>query len=220
MAGHLLRLGLDLVERLEDRRHADRAGARAVGAHAHLHLVGVAVDDGDVVASECRGGGDELREGRLVALAVAVRAGQNLDRADHIDPHLGRFPQPDARAERSRRLRGREAARLDIGGNADAPQLALRGGRRLARAHAFVVGELQRLVERLRVVADVVGENDRRLMREGRDEVLAPELGRIASGLARRLLDDALDQKGRLRPARAADGVDRHGIGVDASTSQ
>ena len=29
--------------------------------------------------------GDELGEGRLVALAVTVRAGQNLDRADRID---------------------------------------------------------------------------------------------------------------------------------------
>ena len=45
MRGDLLGLGLDLVERLDDRRHADRAGARAVGAHAHLHLVGVAMDD-------------------------------------------------------------------------------------------------------------------------------------------------------------------------------
>ena len=48
---------------------------------------------------------DELREGRLVALAVAVRAGQHLDRADRVDPDLGRFPQADAGAERADRVR-------------------------------------------------------------------------------------------------------------------
>ena len=54
MRGDLLRLRLDLVERLDDRRHADRAGARAVGAHAELHLVGVAVHDRDIARSAGR----------------------------------------------------------------------------------------------------------------------------------------------------------------------
>ena len=71
VGGDLLGLGLDLVERLDDRRHADRAGARAVGAHAELHLVGVAVHDRDVLDRNAEPLGDELREGRLVALAVA-----------------------------------------------------------------------------------------------------------------------------------------------------
>ena len=70
--GDLLGLGLDLVERLDDRRHADRAGARAVGAHAELHLVGVAVHDRDVLDRNAEPLRHELREGRLVALAVAV----------------------------------------------------------------------------------------------------------------------------------------------------
>ena len=49
MGRHLLALGDHLVERLGDGRHADGAGARAVGAHAELHLVGVAVDDADLI---------------------------------------------------------------------------------------------------------------------------------------------------------------------------
>ncbi len=64
--------------------------------------------------------GDELGEGGLVALAVAVRAGEHLDRADRVDPDLGRFPQADAGAERADRRRGRDAAGLDMAGEADA----------------------------------------------------------------------------------------------------
>ena len=52
-------------------------------------------------------------------------------------------------------------------------------------------------------------------MRERLDEVSPPELGRIAARLAGRLLDQTLDDEGRLRPAGAAIGVDRRGVGVD-----
>jgi hypothetical protein len=101
--GKFLGLDLDLVERLDHRRHADRTGARAVGAHAHLHLVGVAMDDGDRVDADAKTLGNQLCEGGFMALAVAVRPGQNLDRAHRIDPHFRRFPKPHAGAERSHR---------------------------------------------------------------------------------------------------------------------
>jgi hypothetical protein len=109
---------------------------------------------------------DELREGRLVALAVAVRAGQHLDRADRIDADLRRFPQADARAERADRRRGRDAAGLDV---VEKPMpRSLPAWRSLACAgEALVVGDLQRLVERGVVVAGVVVHDDRRLVREG-----------------------------------------------------
>ena len=142
VARDLLRLGLDLVERLGDRRHADRAGARAVGAHAHLHLVGVAVDDRHIFHRDAEPTGDELGEGRFVALPVTVRAGQDLDRADHVDAHFRRFPEADAAAERADRRRWRDAAGFDIGGESDAAKLALRGRGGLARREALVVGLL------------------------------------------------------------------------------
>ena len=72
-----------------------------------------------------------------MALAVAVRAGQHLDGADRIDAHLGRFPQADAGAERADRCGRRDAAGLDVGGEADAAQLAVRGRGRLALADAL-----------------------------------------------------------------------------------
>ena len=44
---------------------------------------------------------------------------------------------------------------------------------------------------------------------------LPAQLGRIDRQLARADLDQPLDHEGRLRPAGAAIGVDRHGVGVD-----
>ena len=49
VGGDLLALGDHLVDRLDDRRAADRERAAAVGAHAERHAAGVAVDDLDVV---------------------------------------------------------------------------------------------------------------------------------------------------------------------------
>ena len=78
-AATFFRLALDLVERLDDRGNADRAGARPIGAHAELHLVGVAMHDADIVDRDAEPLGDDLRERRLVALAVLVAAGEDLD---------------------------------------------------------------------------------------------------------------------------------------------
>ena len=215
VGGDLFRLGLDLVERLGNGRHADSAGARAVGAHAHLHLVGVAMHDRDIVDRNAETRGHELREGRLVPLAVRVRARQNLDRADRIDAHFRRFPQADAGAERTDRRRRRDAAGFDIGGVAETAQLALGGAGRLACREARRVVHLLRLGERGVVVADVIGHDHRRLMRELRHEVLAAEVGRILAEFARGDLDQAFDDIGRFGTAGAAIGVDRGGIGVD-----
>src|SRR5580658_8168860 len=49
------------------------------------------------------------------------------------------------------------AAGFDIGGKADPAQHAFLCRSRLALSHALIVGELQRFVERLRVVARVIG---------------------------------------------------------------
>ena len=92
VGGDLLDLHLDLVERLDDGAHAHRTRARAIGAHAELHLVGVTVDDLDRVERHAEAVGDDLREGGLVPLAVAVGAGQDLDRADRVHADFRAFP--------------------------------------------------------------------------------------------------------------------------------
>ena len=148
-----------------------------------------------------------------MALAMRMRAGQHLDGADRVDPDLRRFPQADAGAERAHRRRRGDAARLDIGREADAAQLA--APLRLARAgrEALVVGDLQRLVERRAVVARVVAHDHGRLMRKARDEVAPAELGGIlaaarappppSAARPRRSLP-AARRPGRRRPARCS----------------
>src|SRR3546814_9022092 len=75
----------DLVAGLGDGRAADGQRARAVGAHAHGDRAGVAVHDLDVLDRHADRVGDELGEGRTVVLAVAVRAGEDGDRAGRVE---------------------------------------------------------------------------------------------------------------------------------------
>ena len=150
-----------------------------------------------------------------MALPVTVRARQNLDRADHVDPHFRRFPKADAAAERADRRRWRDAAGFDVSGESDAAKLALSGRGGLARREALVVGLRKRLIERGRKVAGVIVHQDRSLVRKRLDEVCAAELGGVAPRLTRRDLNQTLDDECRLRAAGAAIGVDRRGVGVD-----
>ena len=102
-----------------------------------------------------------------MALAVAVRTGEDFDGADRIDADLGGFPQADAGAEAADRLRRRDAAGLDVAGDADAAQLAFGLGLRLAGGEAGVVDRLHRGIQRGAEIADVIGHDHGRLVREG-----------------------------------------------------
>ena len=86
----------------------------------------------------------------------------------------------------------------------------------LRRREAGVIDRLHRGVERRTEIADVIGHDHGRLVREGRDEVLAAQFRRIDLQLPRRGFHHPLDQKTRFGTARAAIGVDRRGVGVDA----
>ena len=213
VGGDLLALGDDLVERFHDRRAADGDRARAVGAHAEQDLRGVAVHDVDVLDRHAETVGDDLREGGLVALAVRVRAGEHRDGAGGMHADLARFEQAGARAERARDGGGRDAAGFDVGGVADAAQLAVLHRVFFPRRKTGDVGQLQRRLQRRIVVAGVVLQRDRRLIRELADEVAPAQLRRVDLQLARGGLDQALDDVGRLRPSRAAVGIDRRGVG-------
>src|SRR5262249_54926566 len=154
---------------LDDGGAADRDRARAVGAHAELHLVGIAVHDRDLADRNAQPLGDQLAERRLVTLAVAMRAREHLDGADRIDADLRRFPQTDAGAETADRLRGRDAAGFDVAGYAEAAQLAFGFRLGLARRETGVIDRLHGGIKGSMEVAGVVGHNDRRLVWEARD---------------------------------------------------
>ncbi len=173
------------------------------------------MDDLDVLHRHAELVRDELGEGRLVALAVAVRAGQDLDVARRVELESVPTPLADTAAQLADHLRRRQPAGLDVGREADAAQLAARLGLGAAGLEALVVGDLDRLVDDRRVVARIVLQADRRLVREGRrrDEVLPAQLGRIHLQLGGRLADDASRSTiGRLGTSGAAIGVDRRGV--------
>src|ERR1700693_4222386 len=104
--------------------------------------------------------GNQLRERRLVPLAVAVRSRQDFDGADRIDANLGGFPQADAGAQAADRFRGRNAAGFDVAGETNAAQLAVFPGLVLAGWETGIIDRLQRGGERRTEIADVIGHDN------------------------------------------------------------
>ena len=172
---------------------------------------------------------DDLRVGRLVALALRLGAHRDDGLAGQVHLDVGRLPHrgAPALADRADPLRGRDAADLDVGRQPDAEVLAARPRVRLGLRDPGVAGHRQRLVHRRLVVARVdvdLGaarrgpEPGRVLVRElvGLDEVPPPELGAVHPDLGREQVHRPLDDVGRLGPAGAAVGVDEHRVRVDA----
>ena len=215
MRGDLLALGDDLVARLRERRAADDQRARAVGAHAELHLVGVAEHDVDILERHAEFLADDLRVGRLVTLAVIVRADKHGDLAGRVDAHGRALIKTAARAEPSGDARWRQAAGLDIGAEPDAAQLAVARRCRLAFGEARPIRCHQRLFQAAFRIAAVIFHHDRRLVRIRLfgDHVAAADLGVVDSHVACGDVDQPLQHEGRLRPAGAAIGIDRHRVG-------
>jgi hypothetical protein len=194
-------------------RAADRDRARAVGAHAEGHAAGVAVHHVDRLDRDAQARRHDLREGGLVALAMAVRAGEHGHAAGRMDANLAALEQARARAERARDVRRRDAAGLDVARVADAAQLAGRLAGRLALAVALDLGQLARLVHAGMEVAGVVLQRHRRLVREGGDEVALADLVLAQVHLPGAARDQPLEQVGGLGPAGAAVGIDRCRVG-------
>ena len=190
---------------------ADGQAAAAAGAVAHLHGCGVAVADDDLVEVHAQVVGDDLREGRLVALTVGRGAGVGGDRPRRLHAH-------------HRALEGPEAAHLHVDGLADAEQRAVVARHPLLllapqRVHA---SQLQRLHERPVVLAGVVVLAGRSRVREraGGDEVLPADLlGRLAQ-LGGDDVDQPLQVVGGLGPAGPAVGGHRRRVGEHAGRLQ
>src|SRR5262249_5719365 len=127
---------------LYERAAAQRGAAAAEGAEALGAAACVAVDHGHVLGRDAERVGHDLRERRLVALAVRARAGDGRHASGALDLHAAALPA--------------ERAGLDVADDADADDLALRASRVLRAPQAGIVGGRQRPAERLRIVAGVV----------------------------------------------------------------
>jgi hypothetical protein len=147
MGGDLLAFGDDLVHGLDQRGTAHRKRARRVGPHAEGHLASVAVNDVDHLEGEAEAIDHELGEGSLVALAVAVRAGEDGDAAGGVGAHFRRLVEAGTRAELARHHRGCHGAGLNIGADADTAQLAAFRGLLPSLLEAGVIGSFHRPVK-------------------------------------------------------------------------
>src|SRR5262245_10873144 len=111
------------------------------------------------------------------------------------------FEEPGARAQRADNGGRSDAAGLDIGGNAEAAQFSAGCSLTAPVLEARVVGGLQREIQCREVIAAVVLQRDRRLVRVCllRDEIAAAQFCRIHAELIRGEVDEALEQDSRLR---------------------
>ena len=150
---------------------------------------------------------DDLRIGRLVPLPVRLRADQ------HGEVARFRRGSPSRSRRRPRRC-------IRYSSQIPMPRIRPRRARRFgALLETRVVGLRKAALQRLLELADVVGAArsacDRASATASRD--CARGSRRARGRLARAAVDEPLEHIGRLRPSRAAIGVDRHGVGVDAA---
>src|SRR5690348_1992399 len=137
MAGNLLALLDDALGGKLECRAADRQRARAEGAAAVEHLVGVTVDHRHLFGRETEEMIGELAERGLVALAVTVRAEQQRRAAGSVETDFRGFLEGRG---------GGSAGNLDDRDDARTIKLATALRRRFARCHTWPVAERQRLV--------------------------------------------------------------------------
>ncbi len=110
------------------------------------------------------------------------------------------------------KVRRRDAASLDVAIDAQTAQLALGRTFRAPRLEAREIRDLFQLVHGGMIIAGVIFHRHGRGIGELGDEILAPQRDGINAQFPRRLVDHALQLIGRLGTARAAIGIDRHGI--------
>ena len=200
-----------LVDTLRDGAATHGGAATAVGAHAELHLIGVAVNDIDVVDADAELVGHDLGERGDVTLAVGRRPGVDRDCRRRVDPHDGALPQSSLGAERPGHGRRRQTAGLDEGREADTEGVLTRFTPTcLLFAKIVVARHLEGSVESRLVISTVVLQRHLGRVRElvGLYEVLAPDLGGIDTGLVGREIHQSLHYERRLRATGSPIGID------------
>ena len=220
MRGDRSRFRANLLQGSRDRLPAHARRPRAVCVHAEARYRGVAVQHLDVVGRDTESVGDDLRPRGVMTLAVRRCSGAHDDLAIGTAFDLGRVPAARHVAQRPQDLRRREAAHLDVAGEADAELLRVFrvASGLLFLAELFVLGKLERAIERRHIVGGIdVEAHDRRDRLLGRrQEVLAPHHGRIHVDAPCERVDEPFDHERRLGSPGSAVGVGRRGVRHDA----
>ena len=168
-------------------------------------VTGADVDDVDVAAEDVR---DDLRRGRLVPLALRGRPERDDDLAEDVELDRRDLVVPRELEVGVEELRLAEVVRPRVERRADpdAEQLPARRGLRAPLLDRVVADQLERHVERPRVVTRVVDTAVRRLVRHllGLDVVPLAQLDAVEAELVRDDVDDPLGQPEVLHPRVAA----------------
>src|SRR5262249_31663303 len=122
--GDDLRFLPDLPERAHESAAADRRRTAAVASPAHGSLVGISVEHLDAFDRNAELTGNDLRECRLLTLAVRGDAYHHVDFAGWVKTHDRALPEAAAEADRAGDLRRPQSTDLRISREADAQILA------------------------------------------------------------------------------------------------
>src|SRR5204863_3825430 len=156
----LARLLEDSLRRVVDGDPADGEAAAAVGVHAERRDRRVAVQHLDLVVADAELIGDDLRDGRFVALTVRRRPDEDLHGSGRKEANRRSVPAAGAVADRAEDAGRSETAHLEIGREAypELLRVATLAAPGLLLADRVVVEQLERRVEVRVVVARVDGE--------------------------------------------------------------
>jgi hypothetical protein len=164
-----------------------------------------------------RGVGGDPREHGRVSVTLAHRARIQRCAAARIDRDACTLPAAAIEADGGEPTRGRHAAHLGVGGDANATITPGRAQTLLLRAAAGTVEGRESLVETTLVIAAVIDHGPaavRAIRKIGwRDEIDPPHHNRIETEMAGHRFDRPFGNVGGLWASIAAIRVDRHRIG-------
>ena len=213
--GNQAGFGQNFVGRHQNGRAGNDHGARAKSACAIRHPAGVALDQLNAIERHTQGGGQQLRKGGDMGLAMAVRAAQHHQAAVGRHADFGRVKKARAGPKGARIAGWRHARAFYKVANPKAAQQAplLRGLPPLGKAG--VVCQHQRLVKQAHKVAAVINRPQRCGVGHvlPADKVFAPQLKAVHAGLHSGRFHQPLEHKAGLGPPGAAVGVGGHGVG-------
>ena len=204
MRGDAPRLLLDTRRGHHARASTQHHAAAGERTRAAVDLSGVAMQHAHLIERHVQLIGDHLRKRRFVPLAMAVGTSDQRHLSVALHAHAAA-------------LAARATARLDKRRDTDAHQLASCPSRLSPFHQVGVAHQVERLIERRRVVARVIFGAGCRVVRKvlGSDEVLPAQLDRIHVQLCRHAIDAALDGQHRFGSPGAAVGSSRRRVGED-----